>query len=132
MARPTDCFQFIIDENCGVHKMRIEQVELPNNVLKVVLDGSLDIAGAGKIDLPFSVIAGSNKKVIVDLGKVGFLASIGIRILVKTARALTNKGGRLIVYNLSEQSIKVLRATGIDAIIPIAANEAAAIAESEK
>jgi anti-sigma B factor antagonist len=112
--------------------MRIEQVELPNNVLKVELDGSLDIAGAGKIDLPFSVIAGSNKKVIVDLGKVGFLASIGIRILVKTARALTNKGGRLIVYNLSEQSIKVLRATGIDAIIPIATNEAAAIAESEK
>lgn len=112
--------------------MRIEQVELPGNVLKVMLDGSLDIAGAGTIDMPFNVIAGSKRKVIVDLGKVTFLASIGIRVLVKTARALANKGGRLIVYNLSEQSIKVLRATGIDAIIPIAADEAAAIAEAGK
>lgn len=112
--------------------MRIDQVDLPGNVLKVALDGSLDIAGAGKIDMPFNIIAGSKQKVIVDLGKVTFLASIGIRVLVKTARALANKGGRLIVYNLSEQSIKVLRATGIDAIIPIAADEAAAIAEAGK
>jgi len=112
--------------------MRMEQVDLPGNVLKIMLDGSLDIAGAGTLDMPFNVIAGSRKKVIVDLGKVSFLASIGIRILVKTARALANKGGRLVVYNVSEQSIKVLRATGIDAIIPIAADEAAAIAECNK
>jgi anti-anti-sigma regulatory factor len=54
--------------------MRMEQVELPNDILKIKLQGSLDIAGAGEIDMPFSVISGSRKKVIVDLGQVTFLA----------------------------------------------------------
>jgi anti-sigma B factor antagonist len=59
---------------------------------------------------------------------VSFLASIGIRILIMTARTLGSKGGRLVVYSPSEEVIRVLRVTGIDNIIPIAATETAAIA----
>ena len=112
--------------------MRMDQVELPGNVLRVSLAGSLDIAGAGEIDMPFSVIAGHRNKVIVDLGGVTFLASIGIRVLVKAARAISNKGGRLVIYNASEELRRVLHTTGIDAIIPLVADEAAAIAECNK
>jgi anti-sigma B factor antagonist len=112
--------------------MRMEQVELPNNVLKIKLQGSLDIAGAGEIDMPFSVIPGSRKKVIVDLAQVTFLASIGIRVLVKAARAIANKGGRFVIYSPTEEARRVLRTTGIDAIIPIVADEAAAVAECSK
>ena len=112
--------------------MRLEQLQLPGNILKVHLIGSLDIAGAGDIDMPFSVIAGNNDKVIVDFSKVTFLASIGIRILVKAARAIGNRGGRLVIYQPTDDARKVLRSTGIDAIIPIVADEAAAIAECSK
>jgi anti-sigma B factor antagonist len=112
--------------------MRMEQVELPNNVLKIKLQGSLDIAGAGEIDMPFSVVSGSRKKVIVDLAQVTFLASIGIRVLVKAARAIANKGGRFVIYSPTEEARRVLRTTGIDAIIPIVADEAAAVAECSK
>jgi len=113
-------------------EMRMDQVELPSNVLRVGLAGSLDIAGAGEIDMPFSVIAGHRNKVIVDLGGVTFLASIGIRVLVKAARAIANKGGRLVIYNAGAESRRVLHTTGIDAIIPLVADEAAAIAECNK
>lgn len=112
--------------------MRLEHLDLPGNILKAKLIGSLDIAGAGDIETPLTAIAAQNKKVILDFSQVTFLASIGIRILVKTARAIGNKGGRLVVYNLSSDARKVLRSTGIDAVIPIVADEAAAIAEFSK
>ena len=112
--------------------MKWEQIELPGNILKVKLTGPLDITGAGKIDMPFNVIAGSRDKVVVDFSDVSFLASIGIRVLVITARAIGSKGGRLVVYRASEEAQRVLRATGIDKIIPIAADETTAVAMFSK
>ena len=58
-----------------------------------------------------------------------FLASIGIRVLVKAARAIGQRNGRLIVFNPTDEARKVLRSTGIDTIIPVVADEKAAIAE---
>ncbi len=109
--------------------MRLEQVEVPGNLLKINLIGSLDIAGASEIEVPFSDIANKNSKVIIDLSQVTFLASIGIRILVKAARAIGGRGGRLVICNPTAEARKVLRSTGIDAIIPVVADETAAVAE---
>jgi len=108
--------------------MKMEQLVLPGNILRVKLTGPLDITGASKIDMPFCVIAGSQTNVVVDLSGVSFLASIGIRVLIMTARTLGGKAGRLVVYSPSEEAIRKLRETGIDDIIPITATETAAIA----
>jgi anti-sigma B factor antagonist len=109
--------------------MLFEQVELPGNIVRVKLSGSLDLAGAGEIDQPLSTVAAKNDKVIIDFSQVSFLASIGIRQLVKAARAIGNRGGRFVVYNPTVDTQKVLRLTGLDIIIPIVADESAAIAE---
>jgi anti-sigma B factor antagonist len=106
----------------------LEQFELPGSILKVKLTGPLGIKGASEVDMPFSVIGGSRNKVVVDLSGVSFLASIGIRVLVMTARAIGNKGGRWVIYSPTDEARRVLAATGIDKIIPIAADEAAAVA----
>jgi anti-anti-sigma factor len=105
--------------------MKMEQLVLPGNILRVKLTGPLDITGASKIDMPFCV---SQTNIVVDLSGVSFLASIGIRVLIMTARTLGSKGGRLVVYSPSEEAIRKLRETGIDDIIPITATETAAIA----
>jgi anti-anti-sigma factor len=112
--------------------MRLEQVNLPGDVLLVKLVGPLDIAGAGEIEMPFSVISGKHGKVIVDLAGVTFLASIGIRVLVKTARTIINRKGRLVIFGSTDEASRVLRSTGIDTIIPVVADEQAAIAECNK
>src|SRR5262245_27142267 len=93
--------------------MRMDQVELPSNVLKIGLKGSLDIAGAGEIEMPFSVIAASRKKVIVELSQVTFLASIGIRVLVKAARTIAKN---LLTAKAGGHGIALIRnrATRID------------------
>jgi anti-sigma B factor antagonist len=112
--------------------MRLLQTSLPNDILMVKLSGPLDIAGAGEIDMPFSVISGKHNKVVVDLAEVSFLASIGIRVLVKAARAIGNRKGRLVVFSPTDEARKVLRSTGIDTIIPVVADQTAAIAECSR
>lgn len=108
--------------------MKIAQEEIDGGVLKVTLTGSLDLEGAGMVDMPFSVIAGTHDKVIVDFTNVDFLASIGIRVLVKTAKSIGNRGGRLSVYNPNEAARSVMASTGVDTIIIVVDDEAAAIA----
>lgn len=109
--------------------MRLEQVELPGGIMLVKLKGALDIAGASEIETPLAGISEKYSKVIVNFTDVTFLASIGIRLLVKAARVISKKSGRLIVFNPSDDARKVLRSTGIDAIIPVVADEKAAISE---
>lgn len=112
--------------------MRLEQTELAGGIVKAKLIGALDIAGAGEVELPLAVISGKDDKVIIDFSGLTFLASIGIRVLVKAARAITGRKGRLVICNCPEDARKVLRSTGIDSIIPVVADEAAAIAELSK
>lgn len=108
--------------------MRLDQVGLPGGILKVKLSGPLDIAGAGEIEAPFSAISSKSDKVIVDFKDVTFLASIGIRLLVKAARNIAKRNGRLVVFSATDDARKVLRSTGIDSIVLVVVDEAAAIA----
>lgn len=112
--------------------MRLEQAVLPDDILLVRLKGALDIAGANEIETPLTNIAEKYSKVIVNFTDVTFLASIGIRLLVKAARAIAKKSGRLVVFNPSDDARKVLRSTGIDLIIAVVADEKAAIAECSR
>ncbi|MCI5077058.1 STAS domain-containing protein [Oricola sp.] len=108
--------------------MKIAQEDIDGGIVKVTLVGSLDVEGSGVVDMPFSVISGTNDKVIVDFTDVDFLASIGIRVLVKAAKAVGNRGGRLAVYNPNEAARSVMASTGVDTIIFVTDDEAAAIA----
>jgi|SRR6185369_5666496 anti-sigma B factor antagonist len=108
--------------------MRMEQTELAGGTVKVTLTGPLDLTGAADIDKPLGIISGKYTKVIVDLTNVPFLASIGVRVLLKTARAIGSRNGRLVVFNANDDARKVLRSTGVDTVITVAADEGAALA----
>ena len=98
-------------------EMTIETVA--DGVTKVNLAGRLDIAAAQQIDLQFNVIAGSQRKVIVDLEQVPFLASMGIRTLLIGAKTMKSKGGRMALLRPPLDVEKVLIASGTDTLIPI-------------
>src|ERR1700740_2467782 len=98
-------------------KMAVEPI-VPG-VVKVVLDGRLDITGAGVIDLQFNAIAGSHRGVVVDMTNVSFLASIGIRTLLLGAKAIQRRGGALVLLNPVDDVVKVLEVTGVTDLMPI-------------
>ena len=99
--------------------MQISIEELEGGVTRVVLDGRLDIAGAQAIDLRMNVVAGTKKAVLVDMQKVSFIGSMGLRTLVAPAQAIRGRGGKIVLFSPTEMVESVLKASAIDTLIPI-------------
>lgn len=98
--------------------------DVGNGVTLVELSGRMDVPGALKADPAFAEIAQNNDHVIVDLAKLDFLASLGIRTLVTTCKALRSKNGGMVLLSPQPNIEQVLRSSGIDTIIPIAKDRA--------
>lgn len=99
--------------------MHMQVDDIDGGVTLVRLDGALDIAGADSIDLRMSTLAGSRKRIVVDMQKVTYLASTALRTLIVNARTVTGRGGRLAVFNSPVDVAKVLHVSGVDRIIPV-------------
>jgi anti-anti-sigma factor len=95
---------------------------------RVALTGRLDIVGAEVIALPLATLAGSKQGLILDMSGVSFVASIGLRHLVQTAKALSRRGGRLVLLNPTEMVVEVLTTSGLTDLLPIVRSDAEAAA----
>ena len=108
--------------------MVFEIENLEGGIKKITLDGRMDIAGANAVDLKFtSHTSGEKGAIIVDMGKVDFIASMGMRLLLKCAKAQKNRGGMLVLYNLLPRVEKAINSAGIDVLIPLHADQESAI-----
>ncbi len=93
-------------------------------VRRVVLVGRLDTAGVDVVETKFgAAIVPNGKNTIVDLSGVSFLASMGIRMLISTTRALSRKGGRLVMFGAAPGVKDVIETAALTEIIPLAASE---------
>jgi anti-sigma B factor antagonist len=100
--------------------MEIHFGEIDNGIGLIKLDGKLDIIGTGEIETKFTgYCSGDHIRMIVDLSGVDFLASIGIRMLVTTAKSVASRGGKMVLLNPIPDVLGVLEITGIPSIIPI-------------
>jgi anti-anti-sigma factor len=99
--------------------MQMTTEELAGGVTKVVLDGRLDVEGAQAIDLKMNVLAGSKPNMLIDMQKVSFLGSMGLRTIVTVARTIKNRGGKTALYAPDELVEKVLKTSGVDTYVPI-------------
>ncbi|MEZ5729061.1 MAG: STAS domain-containing protein [Burkholderiaceae bacterium] len=96
--------------------MRIQQF---GGVSKIELEGRLDADGVDAVGADFSAHCDSTPNVIVDLGKVPYMASIGIRLLVVGAKAQAGIGGKMVLVGPNELLRRILKTTGIDALMPV-------------
>ncbi len=108
--------------------MEMVVADLDGGVTNVVLRGRLDTNGADAVDLRFSVIAGAKQAIVVDLSEVDFLASLGIRVLLTSAKAVQRKGGKLAIVVPEGNVFMVLKTAGMETLIPIFQERDAAIA----
>jgi len=100
--------------------MEIQFSTLDNGIRLIKLGGKLDIIGTGEIETKFTgYCAGDEIRVVVDLAAVDFLASIGIRLLLLTAKSVAKRDGKMVIINPIPDVQSVLEVTGIPAIIPI-------------
>jgi anti-sigma B factor antagonist len=94
--------------------MTVNQAD--DEITRVDLDGRFDIRGADEVDARFGELAESSKAMIVDLSKVTFIASLGIRTLMLSAKTLIRRGADMAVCGANENVEKVLRGTGFNEV----------------
>ena len=99
---------------------------LGDGITRLALSGRMDVQGALAVDSVFNKVAEEYKNVVIDMAEVSYLASLGIRVLVVTCKALAAKGGNLVILSPQPTVEKVLRVSGVDGILPIAADDVAA------
>ena len=100
--------------------MELQYRDLENNIRFIKLIGILDITGTGKIETRFAGYCAEDKaRMIVDLSEVDFLSSIGVRLLILTAKSIGSRGGKMVLLNPIPEVLHVLEITGIPAVMPI-------------
>ena len=91
------------------------------NIRRIFLVGRLDISGTDALATQFAALAsGSDRKVLVDMSGVDFLSSIGIRMLITSAKANKQRGGHMVLMvPPSGLAYRSLEMAGIGNLIPI-------------
>jgi anti-anti-sigma factor len=76
---------------------------------------ALDVAGAQRLEAELDDMSGD---VVVNLEACNFVASSGLRILLKAAQRLST-GGSLTVTNANDTILEVFRISGFASVITI-------------
>ena len=91
------------------------------------LSGRLDLKGTQEVDAQFTAEAAAMKtSVILNFSRVDYVASVGIRLLLSNAKALVPSGAKLIILKPQKMVEDILRMAGLDEVLAIEQDEAAA------
>jgi anti-anti-sigma factor len=105
------------------------QISDVEGVTKASLEGRLDSGSVDRIETAFTAaIVPVGKPAVVDLTKVTFLASLGIRMLLSTARALNRRGAKLALFGASPAVMEIIETVALSDIVPVLGTESEAIA----
>ena len=101
--------------------MFISHTDVGDNLRKIVILGRLDMLGTESVAGELEKLAAAPKKgVVVDLSSLKFLASLGIRALLKSAKVVEERGGKMVlVVGTNSQVAMSLEATGISDLLPM-------------
>lgn len=108
--------------------MSISYEDVGAHLRRITVFGRLDQEGTESLTPRLLELVSEPKKgVVIDLSAVRFLASVGIRALVASAKAVQARGGKLVIVAAQGSSTSMsLEATGIDTLVPVFYDYAAA------
>lgn len=88
-------------------------------VTLITLTGRMDVAGAAGIDVRFTALTSANRAVVVDMGGVEFMASMGLRTLIMAAKSVASKRGRMVLYRPTPMVREVIVTSGVETLLPM-------------
>lgn len=102
---------------------KIDIQPLADGITLVDLSGRLDLDGVRTLEGQFTLETTTKRLLaVVNLAGVSFLPSIGIRTLLTTARAQSQRGGKLVLAAADPLVRKVFETSGVDQLIPMYAS----------
>ena len=103
--------------------MKLQYSELDRNIRLIKLTGKLDVYGVNSIDIDFiRCCSGDYLRVLVDISGVNYISSVGIPMLINSAKTVASRGGKLALLKPRPNVADVLELTGIPLIIPVYAD----------
>jgi anti-anti-sigma factor len=100
--------------------MQLRYEILNNGVIRVYMPNSLDYSGVNSIYKEFTSLTANHKNpFLVDMSAVEFLSSVGIRMLLLSAKDLSKRGSGLIIYKPQPDVQLVLEAARVCQLIPV-------------
>ena len=106
--------------------MNVEQID---DVLVIKLPSRLDAAGLSVIERDFSETVTAHKgKVLADMSDVNFVASLALRMLLMSLKAIQPQGGDLRLAGLQPQIAEIFRKSRFDTLFKIYPDRDAALA----
>ena len=100
-------------------RLLIDTEEVAPGVTKVNLRGRLDANAIQTISATFDRVARTQAELIVDLSRVSFIASTGLRTLISGARAVASRGGRMVFLSPEPSVEAVLITSGAATLVPV-------------
>ena len=103
--------------------------ERAGDVLIVRMSGRLDSSTAQPAEENFSRALGDGPpRLAVDLSKVEYVSSAGLRVLLVVAKKVQQAKGKVVLFGLASNVREVFSISGFDQIFSIEPDAAAAVA----
>ncbi len=104
--------------------MELQVINEDRVFFRLNLSGKLDVEGESQIGEQFRALLETHEKdFLIDMSKVTYLASLGIRLLFMGAKSLAASGHKMIVLNPQPMVAETILSSGTARMIPIAKDE---------
>jgi anti-sigma B factor antagonist len=96
-------------------------------IIRVELEGSIDGKTAPQIREEFSVALPQVQKLIIDMSRVEYLSSAGLRLLLLLYREISARKGKLVLVRVSPDIRTVMSHTGFLSFFTLADSQQEAL-----
>lgn len=91
-----------------------------DGITNVGISGRLDAASANEVEEKLNELIDGNDKLLIDLEKLEYISSAGLRVLLVVAKKVRKNNGKMCLCSLSENVSEVFQISGFSAIFDIA------------
>ena len=99
--------------------MKIDKTQ-SGTELTVALDGRLDTVTAPELEEALVGLSGVTK-LIIDMEKLVYVSSAGLRVLLAAQKKMDGNGGSMVIRNANEEIREIFEVTGFDEILTLEA-----------
>lgn len=92
--------------------------QLNNKELTLSLEGELNSVTAADFESVIKNDLGNVESLIIDLAKLSYLSSAGLRVLL-VAQKIMNKNGKMVIRHVNEDVMEIFSLTGFSAVLDI-------------
>ena len=97
-------------------------IKTDGNIVIISIEGSIDSKTAGDLQSKIMEKVSETNNVLLDLTKVDYVSSAGLRVLLMIYRQIKSKNGKVILVGVSEEIRDVMSMTGFINFFEIADN----------